>query len=38
LDRDTGTLTGTFQSQIKNMADTVLFTVTGTFSATEITV
>src|SRR5262249_22096901 len=30
LDRHTGTLTGTFQSQIKNTADTVLFTVTGT--------
>jgi hypothetical protein len=38
FDRDTGTLIGTFQSQIKNMADTVLFTVTGTYSATEITV
>ena len=38
LDRHTNTLTGTFQSQIKDLADTVLFTVTGTYSATEITV
>jgi hypothetical protein len=37
LDRAAGTLTGTFESQIKNTADTVLLTVTGDFSATPIT-
>ena len=38
FDRAAGTLTGTFQSQIKNTADTVLLTVTGDFAATAITV
>ncbi len=38
LDRQTGTLGGTFQSQVKDMADTVLVTVDGTYSATQITV
>jgi hypothetical protein len=38
LDRDAGTLTGTFQSQIKNTADTVLLSVSGDFAATAITV
>ena len=38
LDRNAGTLTGTFESQIKNTADTVLLTVTGNFAATPITV
>ena len=38
LDRHAGSLTGTFESQIKNTADTVLLTVTGTFAATPITV
>jgi len=38
LDGNGRTLTGTFQSQIKNTADTVLLTVTGDFTATAITV
>jgi hypothetical protein len=38
LDRNAGTLAGTFESQIKNTADTVLLTVTGNFAATPITV
>ena len=38
LGRNAGTLTGTFESQIKNTADTVLLTVTGNFAATPITV
>jgi hypothetical protein len=38
LDRKAGTLTGTFESQIKNTADSVLLTVTGSFTATPITV
>jgi hypothetical protein len=33
-----GTLTGTFESQIKDTADTVLLTVTGDYSATPISV
>jgi hypothetical protein len=38
LDRAAGTLTGTFESQIKDTADNVLLTVTGDYSATPITV
>jgi hypothetical protein len=38
LDRHADTLNGTFESQIKDLADTVLFAVTGTFSATPIDV
>ena len=38
LVRSTGKLDGTFESQIKDNAGTVLATVTGTFSATPITV
>jgi hypothetical protein len=38
LDRQAGTLTGSFESQIKNTTDAVLLTVTGDFSATSITV
>jgi hypothetical protein len=38
LDRNAGTPTGTFESQIKNTADTVLLTITGNFAATPITV
>ena len=38
LDKKTGALSGTFQSQIKDTADVVLLTVTGTYSATPITV
>jgi hypothetical protein len=38
LDRKAATLTGTFESQIKNTADTVLLTVTGSFAATPIKV
>ncbi len=38
LDRTSGTLTGTFESQIKDNAESVLFTVTGDYSATPITV
>ena len=38
LDRNTGKLEGTFKSQIKDTTDTVLVTVTGTYSATPITV
>ena len=34
----TCTLTGTFESRIKDTADTVLLTVTGTYSATPIAV
>jgi hypothetical protein len=37
LDPEARALSGTFQSQIKNPADTVLLTVTGTFAATAIT-
>jgi hypothetical protein len=33
-----GTLTGTFESQIKDTADILLLTVTGDYSATPITV
>jgi hypothetical protein len=33
-----GTLTGTFESQIKDTTDTVLLTVTGDYAATPITV
>jgi hypothetical protein len=38
LDGNAGTLTGTFESQIKNLADSVQLTVTGTYAATAITV
>ena len=38
LDQTTGTLTGTFESQIKNTANIVLLTVTGDYSATPITI
>jgi hypothetical protein len=38
LDRHADTLSGTFESQIKNLADTVIFTASGTFSATPIDV
>ena len=38
LVRNTGKLDGTFEAQIKDNAGTVLVTVTGTFSATPITV
>ena len=38
LVRSTGKLDGTFESQIKDNAGNVLVTVTGTFSATPITV
>lgn len=38
LDRRHGTLGGTFQSQIKDMADTVLMTVAGDYAATPIVV
>jgi hypothetical protein len=38
LGNDGDTLTGMFESQIKDLADTVLFTVAGNFSATPITV
>jgi hypothetical protein len=38
LDQDAGTLTGTFKSQIKNTAGSVLLTITGDYSATPITV
>jgi hypothetical protein len=38
LDRKVATLTGSFESQIKNLADTVLLTVTGSFAATPIAV
>jgi hypothetical protein len=38
LVRSTGKLDGTFESQIKDNAGNVLMTVTGTFSATPITV
>jgi len=38
LDRHAGTLNGTFESQIKNPADTVIFAASGTFSATPIDV
>ncbi len=38
LVRNTGKLDGTFKSQIKDNAGTVIVTVTGTFSATPITV
>ena len=37
LDQGAGTLTGTFKSQIKDTADTVLLTVTGDYAATPIT-
>lgn len=33
-----GTLTGTFQSQIKDLTDTVIFAVTGDYSATPVSV
>jgi hypothetical protein len=36
LDHPAHTLSGTFQSQIKDTADLVLLTVTGDFSATPI--
>jgi len=38
LDQASGILTGTFESQIKDTAGTVLLTVTGTYSATPINV
>jgi hypothetical protein len=38
LDKDARTLSGTFQSQIKDTTDTVLLVVTGDYSATPITV
>ena len=38
LVRNTGKLDGTFESQIKDNAGNVLVTVTGTFSATPISV
>ncbi|MGE3541117.1 MAG: hypothetical protein AB7N91_27245 [Candidatus Tectimicrobiota bacterium] len=38
LDRVAGTLTGTFMSQVKDTANTVLLTVTGDYAATPITV
>jgi hypothetical protein len=38
LDQAAGTLTGTFESQIKDTANIVLLTVTGDYSATPITV
>jgi hypothetical protein len=38
LDRAAATLAGTFESQIKDVAGTVLVTVTGDYSATLITV
>jgi hypothetical protein len=37
LDRKTGALAGTFQSQVKNTSDAVLLTVIGDYSATPIT-
>jgi hypothetical protein len=38
LDPETGTLTGTFVSQIKDTSDVVLLEVTGDYSATRIEV
>ena len=38
LDRSSGTLNGTFESQIRDMADVLLLTVKGTYSATPIAV
>jgi hypothetical protein len=38
LDRAAGAITGTFESQIKDLTDTVLLVVTGDYSATPITV
>ena len=38
LDQAAGTLTGTFESQIKDTANSVLLTVTGDYSATPITI
>jgi hypothetical protein len=38
LDRSTGALTGTFQSQVKDVNDNVLMAVTGPWTATRITV
>ena len=38
VDRAGTTLTGTFQSQVKDTADNVLITVTGDYTATRITV
>jgi hypothetical protein len=38
LDPEARTLSGAFQSEIKNTADTVLLAVTGNFAATAITV
>ena len=38
LDKHAGTLSGTFESQIRDTADVVLLAVTGTYSATPITV
>jgi len=37
LDHGAQTLTGTLQSQIKDLADAVVFTVRGDYSATPIT-
>ena len=37
LDKHAGTLSGTFESQIRDTADVVLLAVTGTYSATPIT-
>jgi hypothetical protein len=38
LDRQTGALSGTFESNIKDNTDTVIFTAAGDFSAERITV
>jgi len=38
LSRSTGKLTGTFESNIKDNTDTVIFTATGDFTAEPITV
>ena len=38
VDRASGGLTGTFQSQIKDLADAVLLTVEGTYTAAPIAV
>lgn len=38
LDPKAGTLSGTFESQVKDTGDAVLLTVTGTWSGTAITV
>jgi len=38
LSRSTGKLTGTFESNIKDNTDTIIFTATGDFTADPITV